>query len=186
MTESQAQAPEEQNDVAPEGVETAPAVDESAAQIAALKDQLLRAVAETENTRRRMQKELDDTRKYSVGNFAKEMLNVADNFERALAALPKDVSDPAIKNLVVGIEATGRQLQGTLERFGIKKLEPLGEIFDPNLHRAMMEVDDADKPAGTVVQVLQSGYAIHDRLLREALVAVTKGGAPATKVDKSA
>ena len=184
-SDEQSVAPEMEGDA--EQAQAAPAAnDDAAAQIAALKDQLLRAMAETENTRRRTQKEIDDTRKYAVGNFAKEMLNIADNFERALTSLPKDTGDATIKNLVVGIEATGRQLQAVLERFGIKKLEPLGEVFDPNLHRAMMEVDDAEKPAGTVVQVLQSGYVIHDRLLREALVSVTKGGAPATKVDKSA
>lgn len=144
-------------------------------QILELKDQLLRAIAETENTRRRGQKEREDTAKYAVSNFAKETLAVADNFSRALDAAPKNVSDPALKNLMMGIEATSRQLQATLERFGIKKIEPLGQPFDPNFHRVMMEVDNTEKPAGTVVQVMQAGYLIHDRLLREALVAVAKG-----------
>ena len=156
-------------------------------QIAVLKDQVLRALAEAENTRRRAQKERDDTAKYSIANFAKEMLNVSDNFRRALDATPKDTSDTALKNLITGIEATERQLQATLERFGIKKLEPLGQPFDPNFHRVMMEVEDADQKAGTVVQVLQAGYAIHDRLLREALVAVAKGSsANSPKLDTSA
>lgn len=158
-----------------------------AAEVAGLKDQVLRALADAENTRRRGQKEREDTAKYAVANFAKEMLNVADNFHRALDATPKDANDPALKNLITGIEATERQLQSTLERFGIKKLEPLGQTFDPNFHRVMMEVDDPDQPAGTVVQVLQAGYVIHDRLLREALVAVAKGGATTQpKVDTSA
>jgi molecular chaperone GrpE len=158
-------------------------------EIASLKDQVLRALAEAENTRRRMQKEREDTAKYAVANFAKEMLNVSDNFQRALDATPKDTNDTALKNLIAGIEATERQLQAALERFGIKKIEPLGQVFDPNFHRVMMEVDDPDQPAGTVVQVMQPGYAIHDRLLREALVAVAKdsGKPPAQhQVDTSA
>lgn len=161
-------------------------VDDQAAQIASLKDQVLRALADAENTRRRSQKEQEETRKYAVANFARDILNVADNFSRALEALPKDTHDPVVKNLVAGIEATERQLQATLDRFGIKKIEPIGQPFDPNFHRVMMEVDSADYPAGTVVQILQPGYVIHDRLLREALVAVAKTGATPTKVDTSA
>ena len=158
-----------------------------AAEIRQLKDQLLRARAEAENTRRRAQKEREDTSKYAVANFAKEMLAVADNFSRAVEAIPAEArkSEPT-KNLIAGIEATERQLQVTLERFGIKKLTPLGEVFDPNFHRVMLEMEDTDQPPGTIVQVLQPGYVIHDRLLREALVAVAKGAAPSPKVDKSA
>jgi molecular chaperone GrpE len=176
---------------APEGEGSSPETDTNAAahaaEIAGLKDQVLRALADAENTRRRAQKEREDTSKYAVANFAKEMLNVADNFHRALDATPKETNDPALRNLITGIEATERQLQAALERFGIKKIDPLGQAFDPNFHRVMMEVDDPDQQAGTVVQVLQSGYIIHDRLLREALVAVAKGvngGHP--KVDTSA
>jgi len=162
-------------------------VEEMATEIAGLKDQVLRALADAENTRRRARKEIEDEKKYAVGSFAKEMLGVADNFRRALDATPRDTSDPALKNLITGIEATERQLQASLERFGIKKIEPLGQIFDPNFHQVMGEVQDASQPAGTIVQVLQAGYVIHDRLLREALVAVAKGGnAPAPKVDTSA
>ena len=170
-----------------EGVAPTEKPDEVQSEIARLKDQLLRALAEAENTRRRAQKEREDTAKYATANFAKEMLSVADNFKRALEAMPNEaVQNDAVKNLVAGIEATERQLQGVLERFGIKKLEPLGQPFDPNFHRVMMEIEDTEKPPGTVVQVLQPGYVIHDRLLREALVAVAKGAAPATKVDTSA
>lgn len=173
---------------APEAIAAAePNEDPAAGKMAELKDQLLRALADAENTRRRAQKEREDTAKYAVANFAREMLSVADNFRRALDAVPKDSNDPTLKNLVAGVEATERQLQASLERFGIKKLEPLGEAFDPNFHRAMMEVDDPDQPPGTIVQVLQAGYVIHDRLLREALVAVTKGSSAAPpKVDTSA
>jgi len=186
MTEPQPQ--EEQDDAPEQTQEAAPAAeDKSTAQTAELKDQLLRALAEAENIRRRAQKERDDTAKYAVSNFAKEMLTVADNFSRALDALPKDVKDAGLKNLVTGIEATGRQLEAALTRFGIKKLDPLGQPFDPHFHRVMMEVDNSEKPAGTVVQVLQTGYVIHDRLLREALVAVAKGNpASQAKVDTSA
>ena len=134
----------------------------------------LREMADAENTRRRAQKEREDTAKYAVANFAKEILTVADNFSRALEATPQDATDPALKNLVTGIEATERQLQAAMERFGIKKLEPLGQPFDPNFHRVMVEVDAPGRQPGTVVQVLQPGYVIHDRLLREALVAVAR------------
>lgn len=175
----------------PSQSEAAPAGDaenKAQAEITSLKDQLLRALAEAENTRRRAQKERDDTSKYAIGNFAKEMLAVADNFRRALDAVPKDAQkNEALKTLIAGIDATERQLHAALERFGIKKLEPLGQPFDPNFHRVMMEVETEDRPPGTVVQVLQAGYMIYDRLLREALVAVAKGAAPvAPKVDTSA
>ena len=183
MTDSNPTPAEEA--VLPEGTSPEEAM---AAEIRQLKDQLLRALAEAENTRRRAQKEREDTAKYAVANFAKEMLGVADNFSRAVESIPAEVrKNEAGKNLIAGIEATERQLQATLERFGIKKLLPLGEVFDPNFHRAMLEMEDTDQPPGTIVQVLQPGYVIHDRLLREALVAVAKGAAStAPKVDKSA
>ncbi len=180
-------------DPAPEiAAETAEGVDASTARIADLekqladmKDRALREMADAENTRKRAQKEREDTAKYAVGNFAKEMLAVADNFRRALDAAPKDITDPAIKNLITGIDATERQLQSTLDQFGIKKVDPMGQMFDPNFHRVMVEVESADAPPGTIIQVMQSGYMIHDRLLREALVAVAKG-ASAQHIDKSA
>ena len=182
MTESQ-HASEMTVDAAP--VESqAP---DQAAEIAALKDQLLRALAETENTRRRAQKEREDTAKYAVSNFAKDMLTVADNFVRALESIPQDTADPTLKNIATGLQATERQLLATLERFGIKKLDPIGQIFDPNFHQVMLEIDAPNQPAGTILQIMQAGYTIHDRLLREALVAVAKGApAPETRVDTSA
>ena len=156
-------------------------------QLAEMKDRVLREMADAENTRRRAQKEREETSKYAVTNFAKEMLAVSDNFRRALDSAPTENLDPAVKNLIVGIDATERQLLTVLESFGIKKIDPQGQPFDPHFHRVMMEVDAPDQPAGTVVQVLQAGYVIHDRLLREALVAVAKGAAPvAPRVDKSA
>lgn len=160
---------------------------ELAAEVEHLKDQMLRAMAEAENTRRRLNKELDETRKYAVSNFAKEMLAVADNFRRALEAIPKDNgNNDTLKQLVAGVEATERQLLAGFEKFGIKKINPMGQPFDPHFHRVMMEVEDTAHPQGTIVQVLQEGYVVHDRLLREALVAVSKGGPVAHKVDTEA
>jgi len=155
-------------------------------QLAEMKDRALREMADAENTRRRAQKEREDISKYAVGNFAKEVLGVADNFRRALDAAPQGITDPAVKNLIAGIDATERQLQATLDRFGVKKIDPIGKPFDPNFHQVMAEVDAPDQAAGTIVQVLQAGYMIHDRLLREALVAVAKGGSASVHVDKSA
>lgn len=163
------------------------ALSEAQKEIGHLKDQILRAMAETENTRRRMKKEADDAQKFAVSSFAKEMLVVADNFRRALDTLPKDdTASETLKNLVAGVEATERQLLAAFEKFGIKKIIPMGQPFDPHYHQVMMEAEDPSKPAGMVVQVLQDGYMIHDRLLREAMVVVAKGGPTALKVDTSA
>lgn len=147
------------------------------AEIASMKDQLLRAVAETENTRRRLTRERDETAKYAASNFAKEMLGVADNLNRALAAIPAEAlaKDEALKTLHDGVSATERQLDAAFTRQSIKRIWPEGEKFDSNLHQAMFEVPGTDKPQGTVVQVLQAGYVMHDRLLRPALVGVAKG-----------
>lgn len=158
------------------------------AEIKQLKDQLLRALAEAENTRRRAQKEIEDSHKYAVGNFAKELLVVADNFRRALEASPKEgLRDESAKSLVTGVEATERQLLAVLEKFGIKKIEPpIGQPFDPHFHRVMMEQENTGHPAGAITLVLQTGYMIHDRLLREAMVAVAKGAPAEHKVDTEA
>jgi len=163
------------------------AAKELAAEVEHLKDQMLRAMAEAENTRRRFSKELEETRKYAVSNFAKEMLVVADNFRRALEAIPKEsaAGDETLKQLITGVEATERQLLASFDKFGIKKMNSLGQPFDPHFHQVMMEVEDPSKPAGTIVQVIQEGYMIHDRLLREAVVSVAKGGPKATKIDTS-
>ena len=148
------------------------------AEAAQLKDQLLRAMAETENTRRRAQRDRDDAQKYGVTNFAREMLTVADNLRRALEAIPAAQleSDEALKTLYDGVAATERQLEAALTKQQIERIWPEGERFDANLHQAMFEVPNSGKPAGTVVQVMQAGYKIHDRLLRPALVGVAKGG----------
>ncbi|KAA0597553.1 molecular chaperone GrpE [Azospirillum lipoferum] len=148
------------------------------AEVASLKDQLLRAMAETENTRRRAQRDREDASKFAVSSFAKELVSVADNLRRALDAVPAEgrEQDEMLKGLAVGVEATERQLFAAFDRAGIKKLDPAGEPFDPNFHQVMFEIENTGKAAGTVVQVLQPGYTIHGRLLREAMVGVAKGG----------
>lgn len=155
-------------------------VQELEARLAEMKNEALRHLADAENTRKRAAKEREDTLKYAVSKFARDMLEVSDNLSRAIAAVTPEQaeSSPAIKNLFVGVEATERQLQAIFERAGIKKLDPAGQRFDPNLHQVVSEVDAPGAAPGTVVQVLQTGYMIHDRLLREAMVTVAKGGAP--------
>ena len=151
-------------------------------QIGELKDQLLRAMAETENLRRRSAREKEDASKYAIANFARDMLNVSDNMRRAIDAAPEGAGegDDALASLLQGVEMTERELLATLERHGIKKVEPLDEKFDHNLHQAMFEVPDAEKAPGTVVQVIQAGYVIGERLLRPAMVGVSKAAeAPA-------
>ncbi|MGB4102261.1 MAG: nucleotide exchange factor GrpE [Alphaproteobacteria bacterium] len=189
MTESAAQpAPEPETAAAAAPQENDPAARITALeeQVIALKEQGLRYLAEAENTRRRAQKEREDTAKYAITGFAADLLAVADNFERALAAKLPDGLPDAVKSLLTGIDATGRQLAAALERAGIKKIDADGQLFDPHFHRVVQEIDDASKPAGTIMQVLQPGYIIHDRLLREAMVTVSKGGPAPNKVDKSA
>ena len=152
---------------------------ESAREAADLKDRLLRSLAEMENLRRRTDRQIDDARVYGIANFARDTLGVADNMRRALDAVTPELresADTAVKALVEGVELTERELLKVLEKHGVKKLEPLGTKFDPNLHQAMYEVPDPSVPAGTVAQVVQAGYTIGDRVLRPALVAVTKGG----------
>lgn len=158
------------------------------AEAAKFKDQLLRAMAETENLRRRAQREREDTARFAVHGFAKDMLPVADNLRRALEAIPVEAreTDEMLKSLAVGVEATERQLAAALERHGVKRSDPTGEPFDPNFHQVMFEIENTGKPAGTIVQVLQAGYTLHGRLLREAMVGVAKAGAETERVDTSA
>lgn len=163
---------------AEESAPAAPAADTSAleAELAATKDQMMRALAEVENIRRRSAKEREDAAKFAATGFAKDMLDIADNLRRALDAMPTDLldSEPRLKNLVDGIEATERTLLKNFEKHGIKKIEPLDEIFNPNFHEVMFEAPVPGKPAGTVMQVLEAGYVLNDRLLRPARVGVVK------------
>ena len=152
------------------------------AEIESLKDQRLRALAEAENIRRRADKEKADASQYAVTKFARDMLGIADNFARALAAVPahiRDAADPQVKAVLDGVEATDRQLIQTLERYGVKPVDTSDGKFDPNLHQAIAEVPGNGKPAGAIVDVVQQGYTIGERLLRPAMVTVAKKDVPA-------
>ncbi len=163
---------------------TAAAVEPSAlqaleAEVADLKDQVLRAYAEMENIRKRGERERLDTQKYAVSKFARDILSVADNLERAIAAAPAtETADPILKGLLDGVTVTERALVGILERHGVKRIEAQGTVFDPHQHQAVMEHPDPSVPSGTIVRVFEAGYMIGDRVLRPASVVVAKGGAP--------
>ncbi|MDR3493761.1 MAG: nucleotide exchange factor GrpE [Ancalomicrobiaceae bacterium] len=159
------------------------------AEVADLKEKLLRSLAEMENLRRRTEKEVRDARDYAITGFARDLLSVGDNLARAVEAVPagdRQTADAVLKGLIDGVDLTGRDLIKTLEKHGVKKLEPLGLRFDPNVHQAMFEIPNAEAASGTVLQVLQDGYVIGERVLRPALVGVSKGGPrPAASLDKS-
>ena len=147
-----------------------------------LRDKMLRTLAEMENLRKRTAKEVADARAYGITGFARDVLDIADNLQRALDAVPaetRESADPVLKALIEGVELTERALLNALEKNGVKKFDPSGEKFDPNFQQAMYEVPDASVPPGTVVQVVQAGYMIGERVLRPALVAVAKGGVKA-------
>lgn len=144
-----------------------------------LKDRALRAAAEMENLRRRTARDVQDARAYAVSNFARDMLSVSDNLRRALEAIPaeaKAAADAGLKALAEGVEMTERAMLAALERHGVKKLAPEGEKFDPNFHQAMFEIPNPGVPANTVLQVVQPGYSIGDRVLRPTMVGVSTGG----------
>ncbi len=147
-------------------------------QVADKHDQLLRAVAETENLRRRMEKEKEETAKYAITKFAKDILSVGDNFQRAISAVPKDAveADPALKTLLDGVVLAERDFRVALERHGVKIIDPAGLPFNPHHHQAVMEQENPDVANGTVLQVFQVGYLIDDRCLRPAMVVVSRGG----------
>jgi molecular chaperone GrpE len=152
-------------------------VTELEAELAEYKDRLLRALAETENVRRRAQREREDASKYAIAGFARDLLSVADNLRRALESLPEsEATDERTRSLLAGVAATERELLGVFERHGIKRIDPKGEVFDHNFHQAIFEAERPDQPSGSVVEVLQPGYVLHDRLLRPAMVGVAKGG----------
>lgn len=169
-----------ENNATPAEPEGAPADPAAAltAENAELKDRMLRLAAEMENLRRRTSRDVHDARAYAIANFARDMLTVADNLKRALDAVPAEAvaTDPAVAALAEGVDLTQRSLVATLERHGVKKLTPLGERFDPNFHQAMFEAPDESKPANTVIHVAQDGYVIGERMLRPAMVGVSKGG----------
>ena len=148
------------------------------AEVAELKDQLLRALAETENLRRRAQRERADVVKYAAAPMLRDLLAVADNLSRAVESVPADDSagDQRLETLLAGVKLTDKELNTVLERHHVVKLDPIGERLDPHRHEAMFEVPDESRPNGTVVQVVQPGYLLHDRLLRPARVGVSRGG----------
>jgi molecular chaperone GrpE len=149
------------------------------AEAAEFKDKALRAMAEVENIRRRAQREREDAVKYAASNIARDLLSPADNLRRALASVNESqIADESTKNLLAGVAATERELLAAFEKNGIKRLDPQGERFDHNFHQAIFEAENTGKPAGTIVEVLQPGYLLHDRLLRPAMVGVAKGGGP--------
>jgi len=162
-----------------EGKRVADLIEALTKESADYKDKLLRTLADMENLRRRTEREIADSRTYGISNFARDILAVADNMERALGALDKELrekADGSTKALLDGVELTERELMKVLEKHGVKRFEPLGEKFDPNVHQAMFELPDPSRPAGTVAQVVQPGYMIGERVLRPAMVAVAKGG----------
>lgn len=169
------------DDLRQETAEAAPEVAEQdrvaalEAELAEAKSATLYARAEAQNLLRRAQKEAEDARNYAATGFARDILSVADNLGRALAAIPEELrEDDKMKGLIIGLEATGRELDSVFARHGISKITALGEALDPNRHQAMMEIPSADAEPGTIVQEIQSGYMIRDRLLRPALVGVAK------------
>lgn len=192
-------APQDENagTPAPEAEAAAPGADEVEAlraENAELKDRVLRLAAEMENVRKRMEREIADTRAYAITKFARDMLTATDSLSRALMVLPaetRETADGAMKSLIEGIELTEREMQRLLATHGVKPIEAEGQKFDPHKHQAMFEVPDPSRPEGTVVQVVQTGYAIGDRVLRPAMVGVAKGGtatppAGEAHVDKNA
>lgn len=162
-------------------------LEEKDKELAAARDQALRALAETENSRRRAERELADMSKYAVTGFARDLVNVLENLQRALAAISPEqkAADPSLANLATGVEMTMKELLGVFEKHGIHRLDPLGQKFDHNFHQAVAQIDTPDAEPGIIVQVLQAGYVIHDRLLRPAMVGVA-AGSQAKQVDTSA
>jgi molecular chaperone GrpE len=157
-------------------------VEALARELAEARDRTLRTLAEMENLRQRTRREVADSKVYSITGFARDVLDIADNLQRALDAVPvetRELADPMLKTLIEGVVLTERSLLSALEKNGVKKFDPQGEKFNPNFQQAMYEVPDPSVPSGTVVQVVQAGYTIGERVLRPALVGVSKGGAKA-------
>ncbi|WP_298254942.1 nucleotide exchange factor GrpE [Bradyrhizobium sp.] len=153
-----------------------------AREVAEWRDKMLRTLAEMENLRQRTKREVADSKVYGITGFARDVLDIADSLQRALDAVPvetRELADPMLKTLIEGVVLTERSLLSALEKNGVRKFDPTGEKFNPNFQQAMYEVPDPSVPAGTVVQVVQAGYMIGERILRPALVGVSKGGAKA-------
>jgi len=163
-------------------------VEALAKEAADLRDKMLRTLAEMENLRQRTRREVADSKIYGITGFARDVLDIADSLQRTIDAVPaetRESADPLLKALIEGVELTERSLLNALEKNGVKKFDPQGEKFNPNFQQAMYEVPDPSVPAGTVVQVVQAGYTIGERVLRPALVGVSKGGAKAAPAEQS-
>lgn len=177
MTDDQTPA---EDDVAFEADDASQEIEALKLEVAALKDQALRYLADAENTKRRAERESNDARAYAIQKFARDLLGVADNLSRATALSPRDSQDPAVTNYIIGVEMTEKELLGAFERNGLKKIDPSkGEKFDPHLHQAVMEQPSDEVAAGGVIQVLQAGYELMGRLVRPAMVAVAAKGSTA-------
>ena len=162
-------------------------LDKKTVEVSMKHDQFMRAVAETENVRRRLEKEKEETGKYAISKFAKDILSIGDNFQRAITAVPQDAvaNDPALKTLLDGVVLAEREYRSALERHGVKSIDPTGQPFNPHHHQAVMEHDDPDVPSGTVIKVFMTGYLLDDRCLRPAMVVVSRGGAKSPKAANS-
>jgi molecular chaperone GrpE len=177
--DKQTEAPQDSSDSATDGAEEPPFA-RLEAELEKLRNEVLYAQAETQNVRRRLEKEKQDATAYAATGFARDILSVSDNIARALAAIPAELrEDEKLKPLITGLDMTGKELDTVFSRHGIVKIEAVGQKLDPNRHQAMVELESADADPGTVVQEMQAGYVIRDRLLRPALVAVAKAPANA-------
>lgn len=163
-------------------------LDKKTVEVSNKHDQFVRAVAETENVRRRLEKEKEETGKYAISKFAKDILSVGDNFQRAITAVPQDAvaDDPALKTLLDGVVLAEREYRSALERHGIMSIDPTGQPFNPHHHQAVMEHDDPNVPSGTVIKVFMTGYLLDDRCLRPAMVVVSRGGTKGAKAAENA
>ena len=182
MTDEQTPAEE----TAFEAEDLAQEVEALKAEVAALKEQALRYAAEAENTKRRAEREMNDARAYAIQKFARDLLGAADNLARATAHSPRDTADPVVKNFVIGVEMTEKELLTAFERNGLKKIDPAkGEKFDPHLHQAMMEQPSEEVAAGGVIQTLQTGYELYGRIVRPAMVVVAAKGSTGPAVSEA-
>lgn len=182
MTDEQTPA----EDVAFEADDASQEIEALKLEVAALKEQALHYAAEAENTKRRAEREMNDARAYAIQKFGRDLLGVADNLSRATAHSPKDSTDAAVKNFIIGVEMTEKELQAAFERNGLKQIAPAkGEKFDPHLHQAVMEQPATDVAAGGVITVLQAGYELMGRLVRPAMVAVAAKGSTGPSTNES-
>jgi molecular chaperone GrpE len=185
MAEDPTPAPPQEAVSAPEPARETPELQALRKENAELRDQVLRFAADSENTKRRAERDANDARAYAIQKFAQDLLGVADNLASALAHEPADATDPVVKNFMVGVEMTEKQLQGAFERNGLKRIAPVrGDKFDPHLHQAMAEAPGDEVAPGGIVQVMQVGYELLGRLVRPAMVVVAARGATAAEPEK--